>query len=239
MPSDAFVYNTATMKTYTKPLILALILICIAGYMAWRQFTPSGYVFTPYESTLLREGKAPTDDLQKQKLETELAQFQKSLGAFDTPENLGKKLNTLTLISEYQQMLGKYGDAKKTLETALKIKTNSRLLQSYSQLLFTMGARENAVPYVDAAIMFAPETPELWRLKLDMLSEINKNDLSVMDSVYRDAIEATNNLDMVTMYAAYLARQGKKEEAIQYWQKAQQIFPKQRATYQQEIDALK
>jgi len=238
LPSDAFVYNSATMKTYTKPLILALILICIAGYMAWRQFTPSGYVFMPYESTILREGKTP-EGAQAQKLETELAQFQNSLGAFTKPEDMDKKLNTLTLISEYQQMLGRYGEAKKALETALGLKVNSRLLQSYAQLLFTMGARENAVPYVDAAIMFAPETPELWRLKLDMLSEINKNDLTVMGPVYREAIEATNNLDMVTMYAAYLGRQGKKDEAIQYWQRAQQISPKQRAAYQQEIDALK
>lgn len=69
-------------------------------------------------------------------------QFQKSLGAFTEAEDFNKKLNTLTLISEYQQILGKYSDAKRTLETALTLEVNPKLLQSYAQLLFTMGARE-------------------------------------------------------------------------------------------------
>lgn len=173
-------------------------------------------------------------------MESELAEFQSSLAAFTKPEDLDKKLNTLSLISEYQQMLGEYIEAKKTLETALSLQVNPKLLQSYAQLLFTMGAKEPAVSYIDDALKFAPETIELWRTKIDMLSEIHKKDLAFVDSTYQKAIDSTeNSIDLVTMYATYLGRQGRKEEAIQYWTKAQQIFPKQAGAYQGEIDALK
>lgn len=228
------------MKSYTKPIILTFILICVAGYTAWRQFTPSGYVFIPYESTFLRNGNMPSNEQQKESIASQLIQFQNSLKDLTDPKDFNKKIHTFTLISEYQQMLGRYGDAKKTLETALGLQVSSQLLQSYAQLLFTMGAREGAIPYIDTAIMFAPEAPELWRLKIDMLSEINKNNPELLDAAYRKAIKSTDNsTDIITMYAVYLARQGRKEEAIQYWTKAQEISPKQRAAYQQEIDSLK
>ncbi len=137
-------------------------------------------------------------------------------------------------------MLGEYIEAKKTLETALSLQVNPKLLQSYAQLLFTMGAKEAAVGYIDDALKFAPETMELWRTKIEMLSEIHKKDLAAVDGTYREALDATgNNIDIVTMYAASLARQGRKEEAIQYWTKAQEIFPKQASAYQGEIDVLK
>lgn len=195
------------MKTSTKLLILVVIL-GLVGFYAWRTYTPSGYAFRPYESATLREGSALRDEAQRQKIETELAQFQASLGALSAPADLQRKLNTLTLISEYQQMIGKYADAKKTLETALSLEENAKLLQSYAQLLFTMGAREGALPYITAAIRFAPETPELWRLKLDMLAEIHKTDLTQLDDDYQDALEATDNhIDLVSMYATALSRQ--------------------------------
>lgn len=56
--------------------------------------------------------------------------------------------------------------------------------------------------------MFVPETPELWRLKIDMLSELHKDDLTIVDKTYLDAIKATDNhIDIVTMYAASLSHQ--------------------------------
>lgn len=227
------------MKTFLKILIPLVLIAAIAGYIAWREYSPSGYVFTPYESTVLREGSAPVNAEQKAVYEQTIAQFQTSLGALKEEKDRGKKLNTLVLISEYQQMLGKYADAKKTLEIALEIQADARLLQSYAQLLYTMGAREGALPYIDAAIMFAPETPELWRLKIDMLSELNKNDLSLVDDTYLKAIETTgNHIDIITMYAASLARQGRKEDAIRYWKLAQEVLPSRANLYQQEIDSL-
>lgn len=196
------------MKNSSKLLLVLLLLaLLILGYSAWRN-SPSGYVFQPYESATLREGSALRDEAQRQKIETELGQFQASLGALSAPADLQKKLNTLTLISEYQQMIGKYADAKKTLETALSLEENARLLQAYAQLLFTMGAREGALPYITAAIRFAPETPELWRIKLDMLAEIHKTDLTQLDDDYEEALQATDNhIDLVSMYAATLTRQ--------------------------------
>lgn len=228
------------MKTSTK-LIILVVILGLAGFYAWRTYTPSGYAFRPYESaTPLREGSALRDEAQRKKIEVELGQFQASLNALSAPADLQKKLNTLALISEYQQMIGKYADAKKTLETALSLEENAKLLQSYAQLLFTMGAREGALPYITAAIRFAPETPELWRLKLDMLAEIHKTDLAQLDPTYRAAIKATgNHVDIVSMYAASLARQGRKDEARAQWELAQKILPSRAAMYQTEIDALK
>lgn len=225
------------MKTFKIILLLAALGL---GYYAWRSYTPSGYVFRPYESATLRDGSALRDEAQRKKIEVELGQFQASLGALTKPEDLSRKLNTLSVISEYQQLIGKYADAKKTLETALELETNPKLLQSYAQLLFTMGAREDALPYIDAAIRFAPETAELWRLKLDMLAEIHKTDLTQLDDDYEEALEATgNHIDIITMYANILARQGRKDEARAQWQLAKQVLPSRADLYQKEIDSLK
>lgn len=225
------------MKTFKIILLLAALGL---GYYAWRSYTPSGYVFRPYESATLRDGSALRDEAQRKKIEVELGQFQASLGALTKPEDLSRKLNTLTVISEYQQLIGKYADAKKTLETALELETNPKLLQSYAQLLFTMGAREGALSYIDAAIRFAPETPELWRLKLDMLAEIHKTDLTQLDDDYEEALEATgNHIDIITMYANILTRQGRKDEARAQWELAKQVLPSRADMYQKEIDSLK
>lgn len=227
------------MKTSTKLLILVVIL-GLAGFYAWRNYTPSGYSFQPYESATLRDGSTLRDEAQRQKIETELGQFQASLGALNAPEDLQRKLNTMTVIAEYQQMIGKYTDAKKTMEAALDLQADAPRLQSYAQLLFTMGAREGALPYIDAAIRFAPETPELWRTKIDMLSEIHKNDLSQLDPTYKSALKATaNHIDILSMYAGSLGRQGRKDEARTQWELAQQVLPSRADMYQTEIDALK
>lgn len=225
------------MKTFKIILLLAALGL---GYYAWRSYTPSGYSFRPYESATLRDGSALRDEAQRKKIEVELGQFQASLGALTKPEDLTRKLNTLSVIAEYQQLIGKYADAKKTLETALELETNPKLLQSYAQLLFTMGAREGALPYIDAAIRFAPETAELWRLKLDMLAEIHKTDLTQLDRYYEEAIEKSDNhIDIITMYAGVLARQGRKEDATKYWKLAQEVLPSRKDMYQTEIDSLK
>lgn len=225
------------MKTLKIILLLAVLGL---GYYAWRSYTPSGYVFRPYESATLREGSALRDEAQRQKIESELAQFQASLGALTKPEDLTRKLNTLSVIAEYQQMIGKYADAKKTMETALEIQTDAPRLHAYSQLLFTMGAREGALPYIDAATLFAPETPELWRTKIEMLTEIHKDDLSQLDSTYRSALRATDNhIDIITMYATILTRQGRKEDAQAQWELAKQVLPSRADLYQKEIDSLK
>lgn len=225
------------MKTFKIILLLAALGL---GYYAWRSYTPSGYVFRPYESATLRDGSALRDEAQRKKIEVELGQFQASLGALTKPEDLTRKLNTLSVIAEYQQMIGKYADAKKTIETALDIQTDAPRLQAYAQLLFTMGAREGALPYIDAAIRFAPETPELWRTKLDMLAEIHKTDLAQLDRYYEEAIQKSgNHIDIITMYAGILARQGRKEDATKYWKLAQEVLPSRKDMYQTEIDSLK
>lgn len=52
MSSQIFLYNTPTMKSFLT--LIALVAIALVAFFVWRS-TPSGYVFTPYESTTLRE----------------------------------------------------------------------------------------------------------------------------------------------------------------------------------------
>jgi len=73
-----------------------------------------------------------------------------------------------------------------------------------------------------------------------MLSEIHKDDLTKLDPYYTDAIDTSNNhIDIITMYASSLSRQGRTEEARKYWKLAQDVLPSRAALYQQEIDSLK
>ena len=136
----------------------------------------------------------------------------------------------------YQDSLGQYSDAKKTLESVLNLQMSPNTLRTYTLLLAKMGDPKEAIFYIDRAISLAPTLPDLWNTKIDLLRIIYKNNLKNLDSTYREALGQTNNnIDIVSGYAHYLEQMGRKSESITYFKKATEMNPEGKYEYQDAI----
>jgi tetratricopeptide (TPR) repeat protein len=61
-----------------------------------------------------------------------------------------------------------------------------------------------------------------------------------MDDLYTQALKSTgDNIDIVTVYAQFLWKIWKKEEAIKYWNKAIESYPEGKELYQAQIEQLR
>lgn len=204
------------------------------------QVKTSEYVFKPYTSSaLVLTVPVTLSTKQKSSIESHLTTTQKTIAGFTSTTPVDTKVNTLFLLAADQELLGHYGDAKKTLEQALLLGQNPYLLQSYASLLATMGDNKGAFIYIDQAIALNPKIPNFWRTKIDIAKVLYRNDTSKIEALYIEAIQKTDNdIDMITSYASYLGQIGKTADAVVYWKKAIEISPDHKDLYQKEIDLL-
>lgn len=216
-------------------------MLLIGGVVLWNQ-RQTKIVYQPYTGTDLNtEIKRPFPPEQIKEWEDKIRATQEIITKFDDKTTLETRVNTLFLLYTQQDFLGHYGDAKKTIEQALTLETSHNLLQVYASLLVKMGNREAALPYIDMALRLMPLETNLWRTKIDIQRAIvGPAQLATIEDTYKNALQATkSDINMITLYAAYLAELGRHEEAITYWQIAQKTFPTNFAVYQAEIDLLK
>lgn len=216
-------------------------MLLIGGAFFWHQ-RQTKIVYQPYTGTDLNtEIKRPFPPEQTKEWEDKIRATQEIIEKFDDKTTLETRINTLFLLYTQQDFLGHYGDAKKTIEQALTLETSHNLLQVYASLLVKMGNREAALPYIDMALRLMPLETNLWRTKIDIQRAIvGPAQLATIEDTYKNALQATkNDINMITLYATYLAELGRHEEAITYWQIAQKTYPANFAVYQAEIDLLK
>jgi tetratricopeptide (TPR) repeat protein len=221
--------------------LIFLALIIAGGYLGYQQYTTtqSPLVFTPYQNEKLQD-RSVTLDPATQKMVTErLANIEKTIAAFDEKTDKNDKINNYFAQSADLQMFGRYKEAKIALEKALALKNNAHIIHAYGVLLYQMGAGLDALSYIDLAIAQAPDVPNFWQTKIQLSRELYKGNLRVIEWVYTDGIRKTNeDIDLLTLYASYLAEMGRKQESIQYWQKAIEKNPSARDMYEMEIKNL-
>lgn len=89
------------------------------------------------------------------------------------------------------------------------------------------------------SIESAPDVPNFWQTKIKLAQELYKEDVRKLNAIYLEGIDATkDDIDLITLYATYLAQAGQKKEAITYWQKAIEKNPEARSVYEAEIKNL-
>lgn len=224
-----------------KILLIALSALLLAGvgYSVYH-YTKRPYIFVPYESSTLADKKSALDQKTLQEVEKRIQEIQKIIATFDEKTPLKDKNSTYFILSSEQQSIGRLLDAKKTLETTLKMSVKPNMLQAYALLLYSMGAKEPAMKYIDDALDLSPEVPDYWRSKIEMVKEMQPNNTTYLHLLYQEALSATHeNINIITVYAQFLSDIGKREEAIQYWEKAIKKVPEEKDIYQQQIDVLK
>ena len=222
------------------PRLTFLVLIVAAGYLAYQQFaTPGVRTFAPYESTELQDRTISVDAGLLRYSEERIANFQKTIEAFTETTSKDDQINTYFALSAEQQLLGRYLDAKKSLEEALAVKYDAHIIHAYASLLYQMGAGADALPYLEDAIRVAPDVTNFWRTKISIISTLYPDKKSKIESAYKDGIKATkSDVDLLTLYASYLGSTGRKQEAIRYWQMAIEKNPTAKSVYESEIASL-
>ncbi len=102
-----------------------------------------------------------------------------------------------------------------------------------------MGAGEDTFIYLDEAIKQAPDVPNFWQTKIQLARELYKENPAKIERVYTDGLSKTKeDIDMITLYASYLAEMGRKDDAIKYWQMAIEKNPSAQSVYESEIKNL-
>lgn len=165
-----------------------------------------------------------------------LTQSKKLYESYNASTDVYARVGTLMRIYGYQDSLGLYSEAKKTLESVLALQMSTNTLRAYALLLAKMGDPKEALIYIDGAISLAPTLPDLWNTKIDLLRIIHKNNLRQLDTTYRQALQNTeDNIDIVAGYAHYLEQMGRKGESIAYYKKATEMNPAGKHEYQDAI----
>lgn len=229
------------MKKSLIIIVFVVLILFIGWVFLWNQ-KQAKIVYQPYNGTdLTTQAKRTFSPEQIREWEDKIRTTQETIAKFDDKTTVETRINTLFLLYSQQDFLGHYGDAKKTLEQALALEVSHNLLQVYASLLVKMGNREAALPYIDMALRLMPLETNLWRTKIDIQRAIvGPSRLATIEDTYKNALQATkSDINMITLYAAYLAELGRHEEAITYWQIAQKTYPANFAVYQAEIDLLK
>ncbi len=210
-----------------KKLLLTLLVLALlgAGYFYFQKKQPV-VTFVPYENAQLHDRTVTVDPASQKIFDTRIAATKKTIAAFtkDTPTD--DKVNNYFNLAGDEEALGHYKEAKKALEQALLAKNDAHILHAYALLLYLMGAKGDALQYLDDAIKQAPDVPNFWQTKIQLSQELYKGNANLINDVYLEGLKSTKeDIDLITLYATYLASVGRKTEAITYWQKALEKNP--------------
>jgi tetratricopeptide (TPR) repeat protein len=138
------------------------------------------------------------------------------------------------------EALGSLSDAQIAFENAIKLKPEDFV--GYTGLFQVQVDRadyQGALKSISTAIEKAPTNAENWKkyalLEMEHLNASN----DTISSLYSEAVVKTNsNIDIITTYADWLQDNGNLQASKEYWQKAIEINPKLKKTYQAQIDKI-
>ena len=223
-----------------KSLIILALILLVVVVAFWYAKQKTSHVFSPYTSTALHDREVQLDPASQKIFDARIAATKKSIAAFNKDTSTDDKVSNYFNLAGDEQALGHYQEAKKAFEAALLIKHDAHITHAYAALLYQMGAGVDAFLYLDEAIKEAPEVPNFWQTKIQIAQELYKNDADRLEEVYLDGLTQTKeDIDLLTLYATYLANAGRREESILYWKKAITKNPTASSAYQAAIDALK
>lgn len=169
-----------------------------------------------------------------------IAGYEEQLAFFNEETSFIDKVNIYFVLSADHRMLGEYGIAKDYLDKARELDPgNTNLMQTYSSLLALMGDKKGALKLIDEAIEIYPVESNYWLWKIDLEKDLGISEKG-LERVYQDAlVQISEELNIVVSYASFLRDVDKIEDSIIQWEKAIELYPENRITYQQEIDNLK
>jgi tetratricopeptide (TPR) repeat protein len=100
---------------------------------------------------------------------------------------------------------------------------------------------QKALNAVDQAIKISPIFGDYWNWKILVMDQGLNKSYAELKSVYDQGypqVRTQEKVNLVTKFAVVSENRGQKAEAIKLWQKAMELAPERKDTYQAEIDRL-
>ncbi|MBP6884772.1 MAG: tetratricopeptide repeat protein [Candidatus Pacebacteria bacterium] len=210
--------------------IILIIIVAIAVFLAFK--------FKTRDDTLQDQTQdaAPVSEVKP----NEVVKPTENTSDIKDSKSTDASYNDLTNKAHEAYKKGDYENALKYIKQALELSKTDRAFLSLYGIQLALKNYPEAEKAIQAAVGLNSKIVSAW---VEYASfEVNYMNASFekVTGIYERALTATkSHLDVVTNYASYLGRNGGKDRAIELWQKAIELNPSRKDTYQAEIDALK
>lgn len=142
-----------------------------------------------------------------------------------------------------------YSSALHAINDALLINgSDAEAWATKASIHMQLGDLEAALSAAKDAVKYAPTNTGYWKLEIDILRQMeskkgittaNPEYRSKLEPVYVEALAKTsNNIEIIMPYAIFLEEVGDKQMAITYWQKAIEVNPAAKSSYEANIARL-
>ncbi len=114
----------------------------------------------------------------------------------------------------------------------------------YSGLFVVYGAQKEwakALEALDSALKINPLFVDYWKSKIEVLSEQTSASFQDLKNVYNEGllkVDPARKIDLITFFAQIAENIGQKDEAINLWGYAKEVYPDNALIYQAEIERL-
>ncbi len=135
-----------------------------------------------------------------------------------------------------------YGLAIKYYNEALSYNKHDTVYAGLYTVYLTQKNWQKALDSIDQAIKINSVLGDYWKWKILVLNEGMNSNFTDIKDVYNEGllkIKTEEKINIVTYVANIASIRGEKIEAINLWQKAIEMNPKDRDLFQKEIDLLK
>jgi tetratricopeptide (TPR) repeat protein len=174
---------------------------------------------------------------EKQSLEAQVKNLETQIK--DLPENaeVGQRYKLYRQLAGAKYRLGKYSEAISALDKiASENQNNSAMWSLYTIIYADMGDLGKARGTARRAADTDKANPNNWLAYIELSTE---QDVKTLDDIYQEALASADPpTDIVVDYAGFLEKTGNKDRAIQQWQRAGQLNPSGKASYDANIARL-
>ena len=173
----------------------------------------------------------------RQALEAQVQAFQSQADQLPADAKQEDRFQVYYKLAEAKYLLGRYGEALKVLDSVAAANPNNASMHGlYASIYKDMGDIKRAKESAKRAVDLDAVSPQAWVFYIGLQKDAGQDALK---SLYQEALDKTaNNIGIITAYAQYLEKIGDKEGAIAQWQKAGEVFPQGKSTYEGEIARL-
>lgn len=234
---------TARMETNSKNLLIGggVILLALAAGAWW--YMQNSFSFPLAEGDTVSswefQGSHKDDGELEAKVQDEIAKLEAQFG---NPENDPTDYTLNIAISNQYNLLGDGESAKKYLERALAIdsETTGLAWHNMGALMWRVGAMNSARIAYANAVKAQPQVEQYHLAYLEFLKNYFSEDTALLEAAFASSIEQFENpVAVYQIKADWYTKIGENEKAIETWRKVQSLMPVRDSFIDKEIARLR
>jgi tetratricopeptide (TPR) repeat protein len=205
------------------------LFLIVAGYAIYQQEN--------YEASFVKEINRNLSPEDRKIYEDRIAEADRKLAEAQSDT---ERYNLLMQKGFNLYGLGSLTAAKDVFNQANELNPNdSTALVALYQTQVDMNDPKGALKSIQAALKLKENDPDIWKKYIVLQEEKFNLGNDRISALYSEALVKTNtHINMVTAYAVWLEKVGNLQSSKEYWQKAIELNPNNKATYEAEIKRI-